>query len=446
MSSRGSRYRLDTWRQGAPVRAMVTQLVILAALIPSAVGGYWGSVWINLALCLAAAAWSVAAVWAVPALRLGPRKNAWVMALFTAGVIALALALVLRDPWFGFYAYAGYSYSILLLPWPWQLCGVAATALVAGTAQSTGVDKSTPAGLVAYAGIVAVNMLAACGLTWFLRRLEKEHEERGQMLAELRESNRRLEAALAENAGLHRQLLAQAREAGVLDERQRMAGEIHDTLAQGLTGIITQLQAAEHAADEPAEWRAHFAAATGLARESLAEARRSVDALRPEPLETASLSEALTAVAARWSALHGMEVQVTTTGTERPMLPQAETALLRTAQEALANVAKHAHATRVGVTLSYMDHEVALDVVDDGRGFEPAPPTPTARAGTARAGLATADPAAPRPAPARSRGFGLIAMRQRIEGLAGTLRIESGAGAGTGISACIPAAPAEPAE
>ena len=72
------------------------------------------------------------------------------------------------------------------------------------------------------------------------------------MLDELREANRRLEAALAENAGLHRQLLTQAREAGILDERQRMAREIHDTLAQGLTGIITQLQAAEQAADEPA--------------------------------------------------------------------------------------------------------------------------------------------------------------------------------------------------
>ena len=189
-------------------------------------------------------------------------------------------------------------------------------------------------------------------------------------MGKLREANRRLEATLAENAGLHQQLLTQAREAGVLDERQRMAREIHDTLAQGLTGIITQLQAAEQAADDPAGWHRHFDAATRLARESLSEARRSVDALRPEPLETARLSEALADVAGRWSALHGIPVQVTTTGTARPMRPEAEVALLRTAQEALANVAKHAQATRVGVTLSYMEYEVALDVRDDGRGFD----------------------------------------------------------------------------
>ncbi|HTU08786.1 MAG TPA: sensor histidine kinase, partial [Trebonia sp.] len=243
----------------------------------------------------------------------------------------------------------------------------------------------------------------------------------------------------------------QAREAGILDERQRMAREIHDTLAQGLTGIITQLQAAEHAAGEPAEWREHFAAATALARESLSEARRSVDALRPEPLEKASLSEALAGAAARWSALCGIPAQVTITGTERPLLPEAETALLRTALEALANVAKHAQATRVAVTLSYMDRQVALDVRDDGRGFDPARlgDTDTTERALARSvpeqprlnvvsrGTVLADsPVADSP---QAGGFGLVAMRQRIEGLAGTLQIESEPGGGTGISACIPA-------
>ena len=71
-------------------------------------------------------------------------------------------------------------------------------------------------------------------------------------------------------------------------------------------------------------------------------------------------------MAGRWSSLHGIPVQVTTTGTARPMRPEAEFALLRTAQEALANVARHARATRVGVTLSYMEHQIALDVRDDG--------------------------------------------------------------------------------
>ena len=79
----------------------------------------------------------------------------------------------------------------------------------------------------------------------------------------------RLEAALDENAGLHAQLMTQAREAGVLDERQRMAREIHDTIAQGLTGIVTQLEAAEQAADRPEDRQRHIRNAIGLARESL---------------------------------------------------------------------------------------------------------------------------------------------------------------------------------
>jgi signal transduction histidine kinase len=109
------------------------------------------------------------------------------------------------------------------------------------------------------------------------------------------------------------------------------------------------------------------------------------------------------------------------------MRPEAEVALLRTAQEALANVAKHARATRVGVTLSYMEHEVALDVRDDGGGFDPS------RLGDGADDGLHVD----------RGGYGLIAMRQRIEGLSGTLQVESEPGAGTGISACVPAEPAE---
>ena len=312
--------------------------------------------------------------------------------------------------------------------------------------------------MLIYLIIIAVNVAVLMAFAWSRWTSERA-------LGELSEANRRLEATLAENAGLQQQLLTQAREAGVLDERQRMAREIHDTLAQGLTGIITQLQAAEQAADDLAGWRRHFEAATRLARESLSEARRSVEALRPESLETGRLSEALADAAGRWSALHGIPVQVTTTGTARPMQSEAEFALLRTAQEALANVAKHAQATRVGVTLSYMEHEVALDVRDDGRGFDLAKLcTKTAQAAqaaqaaaanghvpvarvngvTGLVGLSVGDGLrhsdAGKPG---DGGFGLVAMRQRIESLAGRLQVESEPGFGTGISACIPVASAE---
>lgn len=321
--------------------------------------------------------------------------------------------------------------------------------------------------MVIYLVIVAVNVTIALAYTWSRWTSERA-------LGELSTANHKLEATLSENAGLQQQLLTQAREAGVQDERQRMAREIHDTLAQGLTGIITQLQAAEQAADEPAGWRRHFDAATRLARESLSEARRSVEALRPESLELARLSEALGEVAGRWSSLHGVPVQVTTTGTARPMRPEAEFALLRTAQEALANVARHARATRVGVTLSYMEHQVALDVRDDGQGFDlkklcaqaagisngnsnantshaNTSNTNTSNANTnghsstnshvnGLVGLSVGDGLRRHPASSSDGGFGLVAMRQRIESLAGTLQVESEPGFGTGISACLPLA------
>nr|WP_246345869.1 sensor histidine kinase [Conexibacter arvalis] len=195
-----------------------------------------------------------------------------------------------------------------------------------------------------------------------------------------------------------------------------MAREIHDTLAQGLTGIVAQIQAAEQAAERPERWRRHLRTAAQLARESLAEARRSVRAVRPEALENARLPEALADVARRWSAIHDVGVEVTTTGRARPLRPEVEVTLLRTAQEALANVAKHARAGRVGVTLSYMDDEVTLDVRDDGVGFD--------------LGARPADD-----------GVGLVAMRQRVEGLGGRLEIESEPGGGTAVSASAPARP-----
>jgi signal transduction histidine kinase len=196
------------------------------------------------------------------------------------------------------------------------------------------------------------------------------NEQRKQTIIELAEANAKLEAAMAENAALQARLLAQAGEAGTLDERQRMAREIHDTLAQGLTGIITQVQAARSAEGRPDDWPRHLDNAADLARESLSEARRTVQALGPEPLEQRALCDALEEVVERWSERHGVKAEVTTTGTVRPLHPEVEVALLRTAQEALANVAKHAAAI-VGLTLSYLADLITLDIRDDGVGFDP---------------------------------------------------------------------------
>jgi signal transduction histidine kinase len=368
---------------------------------------------IDLSLCVATAAWMFG-MYTLNRSRRSPHT-----AVFVAGLLVFTAALVIRNSWFGFFIAVPFGYSRALLRWPWPLAGAACCAVLADISQTSGVDGSLTVRLIVFFVVLAIDLLFLTSLMWLLWERENQIELHQKSLAELRQANQRLEATIAENETLHQQLLIQAREAGVLDERRRMAREIHDTLAQGLTGIVTQLQAAEQAAartpGEQPGWQRHVAAATQLARESLTEARRSVDALRPEPLEGCRLSEALSDVAERWSALNGIPAQVTTTGTARPVDPEVEFALLRAAQEALANVARHAHATRVGLTISYMESEVALDVRDDGVGFDPATP---------------------------DHGFGLVAMRQRIAALSGTLQVESEPGGGTAISACVPTVPA----
>jgi signal transduction histidine kinase len=396
---------------------LLAVLVAVTVALKRTVGGSLG---FDLGLCALLAVWMLV----MYTLRPAWRKRAPIMAVFVTGVIIINAVLVVRDAWFGCLVPAGYIYSFNLLSWPWRLAGVAGVAMVAGTAQSSAVDKSTSLGLAIYLGVLAANVLPMCGFAWLARNADERNDQRNRVLAEVSEANRKLAATLAENAELQEQLVNQAREAGVLDERQRMAREIHDTLAQGLTGIITQLQAAELAEDDPATWRRHLAAATNLARESLTEARRSVHALRPEPLRTGRLGEALAEVAQRWSERNGLAVEVTTTGTVQPLPQEVEIALLRIAQEALANVAKHARATRVGVTLSYLEHQVALDVRDDGGGFDPTRIDEFARRGPRQDGT--------------SGGFGLVSMRQRIEALSGTLQIESEPGVGTAISASVP--------
>ncbi|MDF5754298.1 sensor histidine kinase [Spongiactinospora sp. TRM90649] len=216
---------------------------------------------------------------------------------------------------------------------------------------------------------------------------------------------------------------AQNRTVGVLEERARLAREIHDTIAQGLSGIITQLEAAEQAmpktpedpgepdAPDLAAVRRRIALAKELARDNLTEARRSVDALRPGPLADARLDAALAEVAARWSRTSGGTVTVSVEGTPRPLPGDAGTTLLRAAQEGLSNAAKHARAGRVAITLTYMDDEVTLDVFDDGEGFDPAAPGP---------------------------GYGLAAMRERAGGVGGTLTVESAPGEGTALCLRIP--------
>jgi len=385
-------------------------LAVLAGSTFAASGVRGRSLLIDVALCAVTAAWLLG-MYTLNRARRRPRHAA----VFIAVLLVLTALLTVRSGWFGFFIVVAFGYSRELLRWPWPMVVGAVSAVIGAISQTEGNQSPLPIHLMIFFVALLIDLALFPAFMWLIHDREQQVVQHKQSLTELSAVNRRLEATIAENEVLHRQLIAQAREAGVRDERGRMAREIHDTLAQGLTGIVTQLQAAEQAASRSPDgslgWRRHVDAATRLARESLVEARRSVDALRPEPLDGCRLSEAVAGVAERWSALNGIPAQVTTTGAARPIEPEAEFALLRAAQEALANVARHARASRVGLTISYMESEVALDVRDDGIGFDPAVP---------------------------DRGFGLVAMRQRIADLSGTLQVESEPGGGTAISACVP--------
>ncbi|MGW4163728.1 sensor histidine kinase [Streptomyces sp. NPDC004788] len=328
---------------------------------------------------------------------------------------ALAFALTWVNPFFAVFACMGYFDAYHLLP-PRPVLGRAgllAVALTLAGSQSGGLPPRFVLQWVAFGGLFVINACLALGLA----HLGQKEAEKAATLAR---TNARLEQALAENAALQAQLLVQAREAGVADERRRLAAEIHDTIAQGLTGVIAQLQVVSMTTD-PELARVHLGRAADLARHSLGEARRSVQNLSPVALEHDTLPEALKKTVAAWSERTGITARFTVTGTERPLHDEIAATLLRIAQEALANAERHSGAARAGVTLSYMGDEITLDVRDDGQGFDPAA------------------------VPARSRagGFGLDGMRARAERLAGHLTLEAEPGHGTAVSARVPLGPDE---
>jgi signal transduction histidine kinase len=204
-------------------------------------------------------------------------------------------------------------------------------------------------------------------------------------------------------------LMKAEREAGRLTERQRLARDIHDTLAQHFTSIIIHLSAAKHS--NPEAVQSEVQQAEDAAREGLDEIRRIVWDMQPEQIERASLVEAVEELAARWSAENSVLVKMKVTGTPRSLPSSAETALLRISQEAMHNINKHAQAKNVNITFSFMEDIFVMDIADDGLGFDPSK---------------------------TSDGFGLKTMRDRIEELSGILTIESERGGGTAIAVSLP--------
>lgn len=257
-----------------------------------------------------------------------------------------------------------------------------------------------------YLILIGMIYIVSAALAVFIHAIMDQSLERQRLIEELQAT--RGDLATAE------------RQAGILEERQRLAREIHDTLAQGFTSIIMHLETIEASlGSDPSAVRGHLDQARNAARESLADARRMVWALQPESLERASLAEALHRLAERWSEENHVQASAIVTGAEHSSLPEIEVTLLRVAQESLANIRKHARASNVTLTLSYMDDLVALDIHDDGAGFD------LERASAQHDGD-------------RLDGFGLRSMRERVEALGGTLSIESAPREGTTVAVALP--------
>ena len=216
-------------------------------------------------------------------------------------------------------------------------------------------------------------------------------------------------------------LVESARRRGVRQERERLAHDIHDTVAQDFASIVTHLEAADQIVAEDSEVaRRHVDEARRAAREGLSDVREVVWALRPEALRRSTLGDVVERLAKRWSEASGVAVETHVTGEVLTLTPEQEVVMLRVAQEALANVRKHAAAASTSVTLSYMDDVVALDVQDDGRGFDPRATKESSRG-----------------------GFGLLAMRERLDRIGGRLLIESAVGEGCTLVAELPVATTE---
>ncbi|HJY53066.1 MAG TPA: GAF domain-containing protein [Candidatus Udaeobacter sp.] len=210
------------------------------------------------------------------------------------------------------------------------------------------------------------------------------------------------------------ELVEQQREAAILKERTRMARDIHDTLAQGFTGVIVQMEAAEDALldDDQDHAVGHVRRARELARNSLGEARRSVHALRPQALEKAAFADALKAIIKNTAAGTPLRTEFRVHGEPRQLAPSVEENLLHIGQEALTNALKHAHATKFHARLSFNADGVYLELRDNGAGF-------------------VVDAM-------NGGGIGLIGMKERADQIGATLELTSEPGKGTKITAVSP--------
>ncbi len=342
------------------------------------------------------------AAWIVAGRRLGlagVRDGRPAVLGYAALLVAMLVAAVVLVPaatW-GLFVVSPQLFWLLRRAWAVAATVVLASGLIVATALQEGAtlgetvrdDVPVTAFLTVFGVLVGV----------WIQRVTQESDERARLIEEL-ESSRAQVAELS-------------REAGAAAERDRLAGEIHDTLAQGFTSIVTLLQAAQPELDTaPATARRHVDLAIRSARDNLRTARELVAATAPAALASDTLSGAVTRAAARCAEETGIAVSTAVEGEPRRLPAEQEIVLLRAAQELLGNAGRHSGARAVDVRLAF-DVAVTLRVADDGTGFDPHAV-----------------------APGR---FGLAMMRGRVERLGGSLTLDSTPGRGTCATVTVPA-------
>jgi NarL family two-component system sensor histidine kinase YdfH len=255
-------------------------------------------------------------------------------------------------------------------------------------------------------GIVPMVFFVVAYVTLYMRQIEAR-EQAQALLAELEAANRQLS-----------EYAARVEDLTLANERQRMARELHDTLSQGLAGLILQLEAADAHLDKERPGRARQIVGETMeqARETLANARRAIGDLRSSAGAVPGLEQALEAEVQRFENRTGIPCELDLQLKEEPPDPVAETGL-RIVSEALTNVARHAGASRAWVRVEASGAELCLEVRDDGLGFDPE---------AVDAGH-----------------YGLLGMRERARLVGGTLNAVSQGGQGTSIEACLPLSPDE---
>lgn len=316
---------------------------------------------------------------------------------FVSATLAVFLVAVLTEPSAGFALFAVGPMVFMTLPL--RAASVVVAIAIMLPVLSAGLkDGFTEVNLAMQLPISGMLVAFAVFVGWWLERVLQQSEQRRELIE-------KLEASRAEVSRL-------SHKAGIAGERERLAAEIHDTLAQGFASIVTLAQAAESNVDaDSAQTRKHLSLLARTARENLAESRALVAALAPTALESSTLDAALRRQLEQLGEELGVRVSHQIDGTPGALPTSVEVVLLRAGQEALANIRKHARASSVVLRLTYTDAAVCLTIIDDGVGFRPVE---------------------------RVDGFGLRGMRSRVEQVGGTFEVHSEAGEGTRIGVEVP--------